>query len=249
MARRHALIVGGTKGIGRATARRFAADGWAVSVVGRSVPAEADRLGPDVRYFSLDLSDRERLPAALGEIVAAGGRLNALVFLQRWRGTGDDWAGEIAVTLTATKSLIEAARDRFAADGPRSIVMVSSVASDLIADKQPASYHVGKAGLNQLVRYYAVALGPLGIRVNGVSPCTILKDESRHFYLQNEKLHGFYKSIIPLGRMGSADEVAGVIAFLCGPDASFVNGQDLVVDGGMTLQLHDAFGRRLADVA
>ncbi len=164
--------------------------------------------------------------------------------LQRFRGAGDPWEGEIQTTLSATKTLIDELVADFHPEGG-AIVLVSSNASRFVARDQPLGYHVAKAGLNQMMRYYAAALGKKGIRVNAVSPCAVLKEESRRYYLENEKLHALYRRITPLGRMGTAEEVAHVIAFLCGPQSSFVTGQELNVDGGTSLLLHDSLAREL----
>ena len=176
------------------------------------------------------------------------GPLAGVVFLQRFRGVGDAWEGEIATTLTATKTIIDGLVGHFDPAGG-AIVIVGSNAGRFVARDQPLSYHVAKAGLIQMMRYYAATLGRAGIRVNAVSPCAVLKDESRHHYLENESLHALYRRITPLGRMGTADEVARVIAFLCGPHSSFVTGQELYVDGGMSLLLHDSLARDVANSA
>jgi NAD(P)-dependent dehydrogenase (short-subunit alcohol dehydrogenase family) len=108
---------------------------------------------------------------------------------------------------------------------------------------------VTKAALRQLARFYAVKLGPQGIRVNVVSPCTFVKQESAAFYQGQADLRALYTKITPLGRMGTAAEVAQVAAFLCGPKASFVTGQELYVDGGLSLMLQDALAREVAGLA
>ena len=181
MKRPHALVIGGTRGIGRAVVRRFVADGFAVSAVGRRLPEKALGRGTAVRSWAVDLRDPDAIGAAVPAIVKAGGPLSRLVCLQRFRGSGDDWEGEIETTLTATRLLIDAATDRFAANGDRAIVVVSSIADRFVASEQPLSYHVAKAGLTQLARYYAVTLAGQGIRVNAVSSGTIVKDEARAF--------------------------------------------------------------------
>jgi NAD(P)-dependent dehydrogenase (short-subunit alcohol dehydrogenase family) len=216
--------------------------------VGRRVPENAAPELGAVHYVAADLAEPEHVVAQLRPCVAAHGGLTSLIFLQRFRGAGDSWAGEIQTTLSATRFLIDQLTDDFRADGQAAIVAVTSVATRFIATEQPLSYHVAKAGLVQMVRYYAAALGPKGIRVNAVAPCTILKEESRRFYLENAALQKLYRQMTPLGRMGTAEEVAQAIAFLCGPQASFITGQELTVDGGMSLRLHDSLARELAMV-
>lgn len=237
----HTLVVGGTRGIGREAARIFAAEGRTVSAIGRSLPAEPL---PGVRYFAADLTDGAALERVLGEILAAG-PLRSLVLSQRWRGSGDAWAGELQTSLTATRNLVERLAGAFEPAGDRSIVLVSSVVGRLVASEQEASYHVAKAGLCQLARFYAVRLGPAGIRVNSVSPSVFVKEESRDYYRQEQQLAGLLARITPLRRMGTAAEIAAAIHFLCSPAASFVTGQELVVDGGISLQAQPSLARSL----
>ena len=107
----HILVVGGTKGIGRAVARRLAGDDQIVSVIGRSQTArDSDQR---IKSWAADVSDLPQLKATLAEIVRTRGPLSGAVLLQRYRGGGDDWAGEIGTSLTATRELIEWAGEQF----------------------------------------------------------------------------------------------------------------------------------------
>lgn len=217
-----------------------------VSVIGRRAAPEADRTLPKVRHWTADLRDSAAVAAALDDIVRTHGKLTYIAFFQRFRGDGDQWHGEIQTSLTATKEVIEAAADHFDGSPENAIAIVGSVAGNFVAGEQLVGYHVAKAGLRQMARYYAVQLGPRGIRVNCVSPASVLKEESQDFYLKNPELLEFYKSIIPLGRIPAAEDVCHVIAFLCGPGAAAVTGQEIVVDGGISLHGQEALARRLS---
>lgn len=229
----HTLVVGGTRGIGREVVRHFVRAGHLVSVLGRRVSEDAG-----VSAQTVDLADKDALLAALAEALKQNGRLTNLVFLQRYRGEGDVWQGELDVSLTATKTIIEKLAGKFAPPKKaslNSIVIVGSNASRLIAGEQSVGYHAAKAALRQMARYYACSLAPHGLRVNCVTPGIVLKDEARKFYRENEKLHALYRKITPLGRMGSPRDIADAIGFLCSPGAAFITGQEIIVDGGLSL--------------
>lgn len=240
----HSLIVGGTRGMGRVLAEHLARNGHRVSVIGRREPEK--KLPRGIRFWQADLTREKALRKTLSDIVRSGGKLSRLVCLQRFKAAkGDAWEGEIATSLSATRLLIEALAGQFHPAGDKSVVLVSSAASDVIAAEQGPGYHVAKAGLNQMARYYAVVLGQAGIRVNVVSPGTVLKPENRDFYLGNERLQALFKRVVPLGRMGTAQEIAEVIDFLGSSRASFITGQTLLVDGGVNLLSTETLARSL----
>ena len=108
------------------------------------------------------------------------------------------------------------------------------------------SYHVAKSGLIHMMRYYAVKLGPMGIRVNAVSFGAVVKQESKAFYARNAALKSLCRTITPLGRMGTAKDIVQVVDFLCSSKAAFVTGQNIVVDGGLSLQWPGSLAQKIA---
>jgi NAD(P)-dependent dehydrogenase (short-subunit alcohol dehydrogenase family) len=234
MSEQHAVVVGGTKGLGRIIVENFRARGCVVSVVSRSKPAEFAE-GPRLRHFAADLEKSETLTGLPGQIQDALGPISYLVLSQRFRGEGDPWVGEIQVGLTASRDLVDGFAPHFAGHGDRAIGVISSVYAEFVGSSQPVGYHVVKGGLNAMVRHYAATLGRNGIRVNAIMPLTYLKPESRAFYEKNEKLMDVYRRLVPLGRIGTAEESAAAIDFLCSERASFINGQSLFLDGGVSV--------------
>jgi NAD(P)-dependent dehydrogenase (short-subunit alcohol dehydrogenase family) len=243
----HAIVIGGTRGIGLATARRLAEEWEHVSVIGRSEPANP---GDRLRWFKADAMETAALVGALDAAAAAAGAPGAVVLALRYRGDGDAWTGEITATLAGSKAAIEWAGERMPAreNAGGAIVAVTSIASTHIAAEQPVSYHMGKAALAHMVRYYAATLGKKGIRVNAVAPGTIVKDEARAFYGSHPEITGLFSEIVPLGRMGTARDVADLIAFLASSRASFITGQEIVIDGGASLLGQEALARRVKGV-
>lgn len=238
------MVVGGTRGIGREVTSCLAAKGHRVSVLARRLPGDTVKRPPRSRYWSVDLTDASLLASTFAGIVERRGKINNLIFLQRYRGDQDAWQGEMDTTLTATKNLVELAAHHFA-PSEKSIVVISSINASLVVPYLPVGYHAAKAALCAMVRYWAVLLGPWGIRVNSVSPGTVLKEESKSFFLGDPKLSALYRRMTPLGRIGHASEVAEAVAFLCGSQASFITGQDIVVDGGLSLQWQESLVREM----
>jgi NAD(P)-dependent dehydrogenase (short-subunit alcohol dehydrogenase family) len=234
MTGQHAVVVGGTRGLGRIVVERFLARGCSVSIVSRRKPAdfpEQSRL----RHFAADLEMSATFTDLWMRIHDAGGPISYLVLSQRFRGEGDPWVGEIQIGLTASRDLIEGFAPLFVNSGDRAIGVVSSVYAEFVGSSQPVGYHAVKGGLNAMVRHYAATLGRKGIRVNAIMPLTYLKPESRAFYESNEKLMSVYRRLVPLGRLGTAEESADALDFLCSERASFINGQCLFLDGGVSV--------------
>jgi NAD(P)-dependent dehydrogenase (short-subunit alcohol dehydrogenase family) len=243
MSQSHALVVGGTRGLGLAAAKSLLRDGHIVTTIARRPP---DDSVPGLRFVAADLLDASGVDEALDRVITESGPVRYLVFAQRFRGVGDPWAGEIAITLTASRHVLERLADRFEPEGDRGIVAVGSVYGSFVGDGQPAGYHVAKAGLEQLMRYYAFIWGRRGIRANVVAPCTFLKQESREVFERNKPLMAMYEEFVPLGRLGTADEAADVIAFLCTQRAAFLTGQTIMIDGGASLVWPETAARRAA---
>lgn len=246
MSGQHAIVVGGTRGLGLVVVERFLARGCDVTVISRH-PSPRHAGDSRVRHLPVDL-EHDGLDGIWTKAGASLGAINYLVLCQRFRGTGDPWDGELRVGLTASRQLIEGCADRFAAAGDRAIGVVSSVYAQYVGSSQPVGYHVVKAGLNQMVRYYAATLGRRGIRVNAIMPLTYLKEESRQFYEGNTGLMDLYGRLVPLGRMGTSDDSANALSFLCSEQAAFINGQSLLIDGGVSVIWPEEVARNFADL-
>ena len=244
----HSIVIGGTKGLGRVVARLFAARGDIVSVIGRSSVSKADREQDNIKSYSVDIINQEKVDEVLKKTINDHGKLNYCVFLQRYRGSEDAWQGEFETSVTATKNIIDFLTPHFAEQGDKAIAIVSSVFSKHIGAGQPISYHVMKAALEQLMRFYAVNLGEKQIRSNGITPFTFLKEESEKFYLENKNLMELYDTIVPLKRLGTTLDSAKTIEFLCSPGAGFITGQNLIVDGGLSLIWPETLARSLQNI-
>jgi NAD(P)-dependent dehydrogenase (short-subunit alcohol dehydrogenase family) len=243
----HTVIFGGTKGLGKVLSRELKKRGDEVSVFSRTIPSDENKI-TGCQYYAADISSVSDVLSSLSNAIALAGNINYLIFCQRYRGNSDSWAGEIEVSLSAPKKIIEATQDLFNISGDRAITFVSSVFGDKIGEGQDLSYHIGKAGINHMARYFAVNLGRKGVRVNSVTPFTFLKDESKDFYINNHELMDLYKSIVPLGRIGTAEDSANLIQFLCSSAAQFINGQNIYVDGGLSLVWPETLARQLKSI-
>lgn len=241
------LITGAGRGIGRATALQLAREGAAVAVLDRdaepthAVVKEIAGLGRTGVAIMADVTAEAEVARAVADAEKALGPLAVLVnnAAHTTRSTlaatePADWDAELAVTLRAVYLMTRAVLPGMAQRQAGAVVSIASV-NGLMYFGNPA-YSAAKAGLINLMQAVAVEYGPKGIRANTVSPGSI---RTEHPAWQErlardpaifEKLARWY----PVGRVGRPEDIAKAVAFLASDDAAFVNGANLVVDGGLT---------------
>jgi len=234
------LVTGSTHGIGRGIARRFAREGAAVVVNdhgeydGRAVAA-ALREAADtdaVRYVEADVGDPAALRGLVEDTVAEFGGLDVLVNNVGLARTAhprelalENWERVMDTSLRSGWLGVKYALDQLAGGG--SVVNVSSAHAHSTTQGY-FPYNVAKAGVNGLTRALAVELGELGVRVNAVSPGPIVVDEQ---HPDPDRLDQGAEGD-PLGRMGTVEDVAGLVSFLASDDAAYLTGTVVRADGG-----------------
>lgn len=239
------VVCGGSRGIGRATAEVFARDGAAVAICARGkaglddAAAALRRHGANVHADTCDLADGDQVKAYVTGAGNALGGIDILVNNASGFGHADDeegWAAGLNIDVMATVRASHSALPFLEKAGGGVIVNISSI-SGFAASTRSAPYAAVKAAINNYTASQALALAPKKIRVNAIAPGSIefpggVWDQRK---TQNPALYNATLKSIPWGRMGHAEEIANVAAFLASDLASWVTGQTVIVDGGQLL--------------
>jgi NAD(P)-dependent dehydrogenase (short-subunit alcohol dehydrogenase family) len=253
-----AIVTGGALGIGGATARRLAEDGARVLIADRDDAAAARNLevirqaGGTAEALHADVGSAEGVQSMVEHAVERWGRLD-IVVNNAYSGGGhgdavalseESWDRGMDVGL---KSMFRAAKyavPHLRKAGRGSIINISSVHGMLVSPNA-LLYETLKTAVIGLTRQMATQYGPDGIRVNAICPGHIVTERVQRQWEAHPDGLRFFEQQYPLRRTGVPLDIANAIAFLCSDEASFITGQALAVDGGMTLQLQENIGVHL----
>lgn len=257
LAGKTAFVAGGTSGINLGIAKRFAGLGARVAVLGRN-PEKADRAAAEIdahagrpcaAAFTADVRDYAAVEGALAAAAADLGPLDILIAGQAGNFpapvlgmSANAFAAVVGIDLLGTFNLFRAGHQHLAPEA--SLIAITAGQA-----KKPAllQAHVcaAKAGVNMLVQCLALEWGPMGIRVNAITPGPIEGTEGMARLAPTPEAEAAAKANVPLGRYGRADEIGDAAVYLCSPAARYVTGAILDVDGGSTLLGYrfEGFGR------
>jgi NAD(P)-dependent dehydrogenase (short-subunit alcohol dehydrogenase family) len=236
---RTVVVTGGARGIGEAICSAFSAEGS--KVVSLDIAEPATPL-PGVSYLHADVSDRSSVAAAMATVDEQFGRLDVLINnagIQRV-GVTDQldplaWETVVATHLRGTFNCSAAAIPLMRAGDGGAIVSIASAAA-FVGLPGRGPYSAAKAGMLGLTRVMAVEYATAGIRVNAVAPGFTRTGLVQQALDDGSLREEWMLAQVPMRRLASPAEIAGVVAFLCGPGASYITGQCIVVDGGWTVQ-------------
>ena len=235
------VLTGASRGIGHATARAFSEDGWRVITISRQAfSPRCPWAGGPQDHVQCDIGDPASLEAGIAEIRARlpEGRLDALINnagispkgpegsrLGALDSDRDIWNAVFSVNIFAVALLARGLIDVLA-EAQGAIVNVTSIAGSRVHPYAGAAYACSKAALLTLTREMAAEFAPRGVRVNAISPGEI--DTA----ILSPGTAAFAEREVPMRRLGRPEEVADAIRFLCGPQASYVTGSELHINGG-----------------
>ena len=231
-----ALVTGAGRGIGKATLARFAAEGAEVAAADLAFDDDVPGL-----QIQTDVTSREQVEAAVARTVEELGGLDILVTSAGiirdnlvHKLSDDDWDAVIATHLRGTFLATQAAQAHMTQHGGGKMVLISSVSA--LGNRGQLNYSAAKAGIQAMTKTLAIELGRFQVNVNCVAPgfiaTAMTQQTADRLGVPFEDFKQFGADQTPLGRVGEPEDVAGVIAFLCSEDASYVSGQVIYIRGG-----------------
>jgi len=230
-----AVVSGGAGGLGRAIAGRLKAEGWQVGILdlpGSPVSEVAAELG--VTALEADVTDEESVTAALESFAPPLGVMVNNAGIVRFGPLLDRPTSEfetvLRINLTGTLIGAKAAARRMA---PGGVIINIASKNGIHPVPQTGAYGPSKAGVAMLTQIMALEWAHLGLRINAVAPGALIDGMSAPLYVDAD-MRAAREATIPAGRLGTADDIASAVAFLASSQASYITGQNLVVDGGVT---------------
>jgi len=241
-----AIVTGGSSGIGRATAIALAQAGARIAVASRRIAecTETVRLveesGGEARVFQTDVTQPDQIEALIRNTVAVWGRLdiafnNAGVnpeLMRTHECTEEGWSQTITINLTAVWLAMKY-EIRQMLRGKGGVIINNASTAGLVGMRGSPAYSAAKGGVVQLTRTAALEYARAGIRINAVCPGFIRTPMLDSHIASSRDLEELLPQMQPMGRIGTPEEVAGAVLWLCSDSASFVTGHPLVIDGGL----------------
>jgi len=231
------LIFGGRSPIALSVCDQLVKSGAKVHLATRKIDDEIQKISRKLQIEELheiDLRDTEISRSRVKSIVEANAELTGLAFIHRYRELSFSASEQHAVEVLSPFQIIEDL-SKMSRTQELAIVLTTPAAADHVVSDQSFYFHASKAATNQIVRYSAVNFAKNKLRTNGVNPGTfVFKDRAAEYYKQNQQIVAQAEQSVPLGRMASVSEIASVFLFLLSPASSFVNGQIINVDGGIS---------------
>ena len=237
------IVTGGGRGLGRAIAEGFAAEGCRVAITGRNretLDRAATEIGGEVLACPADMADEDQVAALCATVREQWGRIDILVnnaginpFYKRAEHTDrSEWQQVIDVNLTGVFYACKHAGRVMLDQGAGAIVNITSVAAKVALDRTTA-YCAAKAGVERMTAELGFEWARRGVRVNAVGPGYFATDLTEGLR-DNDALAGKITARTPMGRFGAPDELVGACLFLASDAAGYVTGSTIMVDGGWT---------------
>jgi len=228
------LVIGGAQGIGK-------------SIFESLIKKNKNTYVLDIKniksknFIKVDLSSGSSIRKILNNKILKKYKIKNIIFCQRFRG--EEIKNHFNVSLFSVASLIDQFEKKFLQNA--SVIVINSNSSKYITDDQPLGYQASKAALINLVKFYAIKLGCKKIRFNSIVPATMIKPTSAKFYKKSNKYKIITKKIIPLQRLGNTKDIVNLIDFLCSDKSSYITGQSIYLDGGLSLMGQETVARKL----